>query len=115
MGTIAQYAMLFIFVEVLSMYPVVASTLGALAGAIINYLLSHHWVFRSKRNHSRTLSKFIAVGGLGLALNAAIMYMLTTIMDIHYFLGQVAATGIVLFWNFLGNRFWTFADETRNT
>lgn len=114
-GTFVQYAMLFFFVEALLMYPVVASILGSLTGAIVNYLLSHHWVFRSKRKHSETFSKFVTVAGLGLALNAAIMYVLVMIAAMHYLLAQVAATGIVLFWNFLGNRFWTFADDTRNT
>jgi len=114
-GTLVQYAMLFFFVETLSMFPVTASILGSLAGATVNYLLSHHWVFRSKRKHSETLSKFVAIGGLGLVLNAAIMYILVTIASMHYLLAQVAATGIVLFWNFFGNRFWTFADDTRNT
>jgi putative flippase GtrA len=115
MGTFVQYAMLFILVEALAMYPVAASILGSVAGAIVNYLLSHHWVFRSKRKHSETLTKFVTVGGLGLVLNAAIMYVLVTMAGTHYLLAQVVATGIVLFWNFLGNRFWTFADDTRNT
>lgn len=114
-GTFVQYAMLFIFVEALAMYPVAASILGSLVGAIVNYLLSHHWVFRSNRKHSETLLKFVAVGGVGVVLNAAIMYVLVTIASMHYLLAQIAATGVVLFWNFLGNRFWTFADETRST
>ena len=114
LGTIVHYLVLLGLVGILSSRPVAASILGSLAGAAINYLLSHHWVFRSKRNHSETLSKFLAVGGMGLALNAAIMYVLVTIADVHYLLAQVAATCIVLFWNFFGNRFWTFADDTRN-
>ena len=114
-GTFIQYVMLFIFVEALSMYPVTASILGSLAGAIVNYLLSHHWVFRSKRKHSETLSKFFAVGGLGLVLNAAIMYALVAFASVHYLLAQIAATCIVLLWNFLGNRFWTFADDAKYT
>ena len=113
-GTFVQYAILFIFVEALLMYPVAASILGSLAGAVVNYLLSHHWVFRSKRKHSETLAKFVATGGLGLMLNAAIMYALVTIAGMHYLVAQIVTTGIVLFWNFLGNRFWTFADDTRN-
>ncbi len=113
-GTLVQYALLFVLVEALSMHPVSSSMLGSLAGAVVNYLLSHHWVFRSQRKHSETATKFVAIAGLGLMLNAAIMYLLVTIAGVHYFLAQVAATGIVLFWNFLGNRFWTFADETGN-
>lgn len=115
LGTIAHYLVLLGLVSIFLAHPVTASILGSLAGAMVNYLLSHHWVFHSKRKHSETLSKFVAVGGLGLVLNAAIMYVLVTIASIHYLLAQIAATGVVLFWNFLGNRFWTFADDTRNT
>lgn len=115
LGTIAHYLVLLGLVSIFLAHPVTASILGSLVGAMVNYLLSHHWVFRSKRKHSETLSKFVAVGGLGLVLNAAIMYVLVTIASIHYLLAQIAATGIVLFWNFLGNRFWTFADDTRST
>lgn len=114
-GTAVQYIILLGLVFFLLASPVTASILGSLAGAIVNYLLSYHWVFRSKRRHSETLSKFVAIGGLGLMVNAVIMYLLVTIAGIHYLLAQVAASGIVLFWNFLGNRFWTFADDTRDT
>lgn len=111
-GTLVQYALLFMLVERMSMHPVSASILGFLSGAVVNYLLSYHWVFRSRRAHAETISKFAAIAWVGLMLNAAIMYALVTMADMHYLLGQVAATGIVLLWNFLGNRFWTFADET---
>lgn len=114
MGTFVQYAMLFVLVEALLMHPVSASILGFLGGATVNYLLSHHWVFRSRRKHSETVSKFVAIAWMGLMLNAAIMCVLVMIAGVHYLPAQIAATGIVLFWNFLGNRFWTFADETGN-
>jgi len=113
-GTFLQYLILFLLVEMFSVYPVTASILGMLAGAVVNYLLNYHWVFQSKRRHSETLSKFFATGGVGWALNAVIMYVLVTIASIHYLLAQVVATGIVLFWNFLGNRLWTFAGDARN-
>lgn len=115
LGTGVHYLVLLGLVSIFLAHPVTASILGSLAGAIVNYLLSHHWVFRSNRRHSETLFKFFTIAGLGLALNAAIMYVLVMIAAMHYLLAQVAATGIVLFWNFLGNRFWTFADDTRNT
>ena len=112
-GTFTQYLILFLLVELFSVYPVTASILGMIAGAVVNYLLNYHWVFKSKRKHSETLSKFFATGGVGWVLNAAIMYMLISITEMHYLLAQVTATGIVLFWSFLGNRFWTFSDDTK--
>lgn len=111
-GTVVQYALLFMLVESLSIHPVSASILGFLAGAAANYLLSHHWVFRSRRRHGETLSKFVTIASVGLMLNAAIMWTLISVGGVHYLLAQVTATGLVLLWNFLGNRFWTFADET---
>lgn len=113
-GTLIQYTLLLILVEALSLHPVSASTLGFLAGAVVNYLLSHHWVFRSRRKHSETVSKFVAIAWMGLMLNAAVMCMLVTIGNMNYFLSQIAASSLVLLWNFIGNRFWTFADETGN-
>ncbi|HXU94374.1 MAG TPA: GtrA family protein [Gallionella sp.] len=113
-GTVVQYVLLFLLVEWLSMHPISASILGFLSGAVVNYLLSYHWVFRSSLDHAEAISKFVAIAWVGLVLNAAIMWVLVTIAGMHYFHGQVAATGIVLFWNFLGNRFWTFANETGN-
>ena len=112
-GTIVHYLVLLGLVSIFLSHPVTASILGRWRGQW-SITFSHHWFFRSKRKHSETLSKFVAVGGLGLVLNAAIMYVLVTIASIHYLLAQIAATGIVLLWNFFGNRFWTFADDTRN-
>ena len=113
-GTAVHYAILLGLVHFSLSQPVTASILGSFSGAVINYLLSHHWVFRSNRRHSETFSKFSAISGIGLALNAALMYALITIAGIHYLLSQIAATGIVLLWNFIGNRFWTFADNEEN-
>lgn len=35
------------------------------------------------------------------------MHVLTG-MGVHYLIAQVCATGVVLFWNFIGNSVWTF-------
>ncbi len=50
----------------------------------------------------------MAVALVGLGINTAIMYGLTHYTGLHYLLCQVLATGVVLGWNFLANRFWTF-------
>lgn len=110
-GTAVHYVTLLCLVQIFLFQPVFASILGSIAGAVINYLLGHHWVFRSTRKHSETAVKFLAVSGVGMTLNAVIMHVLSTLVGIHYLLAQIASTGIVLVWNFLGNRLWTFADK----
>jgi putative flippase GtrA len=38
------------------------------------------------------------------------MLIFVEILNIYYLLAQVLSTGLVLVWNFAGNRFWTFND-----
>jgi putative flippase GtrA len=57
-----------------------------------------------------TAGKFATIAALGLALNAAIMAAGTIGLGLHYLLVQVAATAIVLLWNFSGNYLWSFRE-----
>lgn len=109
-GTLAHYVVLVILVEMLSANVVTASTAGATLGALVNYLLNRRYTFRSEKRHGEALTKFLIIAALGLALNASFMLILVEILNIYYLLAQVLSTGLVLVWNFLGNRFWTFND-----
>ena len=111
-GTAAHYSLLLLLVTGWQVDAVMASALGFLLGLLVNYLLSHHWVFRSARSHVETAIKFLVIAVVGLGLNTGLMYLAITEAGMHYLLAQVIATAVVLLWNFAGNRFWTFADET---
>lgn len=108
-GTSIQYLLLFVLVESFALNAVFASSLGFLAGAAANFLLGHNWVFRSPLRYRDTVLQFAAVAGVGLLLNALLMYLAVDLIGLHYLLAQLCATGLVLIWNFLGNRMWTFA------
>lgn len=112
-GTVAHYLLLMVLVMVWKYDAVIASTLGFLLGLSVNYLLSHHWVFRSRKRYAQTAFKFFLIASVGLGLNTGLMYLAVTKIGIHYLLAQLIATAVVLLWNFAGNRFWTFADETK--
>ena len=110
-GTAGHYAILIIVVEVFSGDPVAGSTLGFLGGAIINYFLNRIFTFDSDASHVVALPKFLTVAAVGMAINVAIMAVLTKVFAIQYLLAQITATLLVLIWNFLANRYWTFADS----
>lgn len=112
-GTAAHYLVLVTLVQGFLFNAVLASIDGSIAGAGINYLLSYHCVFRSQKRHIETATKFIVIGGIGLVLNAMMMFLMDTLAGIHYLVSQVITTCIVLLWNFSGNRFWTFAHEPK--
>ncbi len=108
-GTAGHYFTLVTLVELAGLVPTYATTAGFIVGALINYILNYHFTFRSNKRHRETLSKFLLIALIGALLNYAIMYAGTNYSDIHYILIQLLATGLVLIWNFLMNKLWTFS------
>ena len=106
-ATAIQYALLILLVRGFGMAPTFASSIGFVLSAGVNYLLNYRFTFRSDRPHGPAAVKFGLLAGSGLLINAAIMHGLI-VAGVHYLIAQVCATGVVLFWNFIGNTVWTF-------
>lgn len=107
-SAIGHYGTLIGLVDGCGVAAVPASALGALIGALINYSLNHRFTFRSTQRHRDTVLKFAVVAGVGLLLNTLFMWTAVDLLALHYLLGQVVTTVLVMFWSFLGNRYWTF-------
>lgn len=107
-GTATQYVLLVVLVQASAVNPVLASTVGAVAGAIVNYALNHRYTFESRRRHRESLPRFMAIAAAGVAINAALLAALVNGLGIHYLVAQVVATLAVLGVTFLANRAWTF-------
>lgn len=114
-GTLSHYTTLVILVEAVTLGPVPASAIGFVVGAFVNYYLNRVYTFQSSIPHINGLPKFLAVAVAGAILNVSIMTLAITYFSIHYLVVQVIATGVVLAWNFLGNRLWTFEDASKET
>lgn len=110
-GTAAHYVLLISLVQFLSIDAIIASGAGFTLGAIINYYLNFHYTFQSTKLHTDALPKFFTVALIGLCINTILMSLLTGMNDIHYLLSQIIATGIVLIWNFIANKIWTFSHK----
>ena len=107
-ATAIHYLILIALVHAASMNAVWASSIGFIVSAVCNYLLNYRFTFRSNVEHRRAIIKFFVVAVVGLALNSLTMQIAIEYMSVHYLLAQVLATGLVLLWNFTGNRLWTF-------
>jgi putative flippase GtrA len=116
-GTIGHYTTLIVLVQFWKVDPVFASSFGFVVGAVINYILNYHFTFQSDKQHTEALTKFLVVATIGAGINGAIMYFGVEYTRINYLVVQVCATVVVLFWNFVVNKLWTFAhhnaDETQ--
>ena len=109
-GTAAHYATLVLLVQTQWAGPVIASSAGAVVGAVVNYLLNYHYTFASNRRHREAFWRFFTIAAVGFLLNGLLMALLTQQLALFYLLAQVITTLLVLVWNFLGNRVWTFRE-----
>lgn len=107
-GTAGHYATLLLLVEGLSQSPILASTLGFIVGALINYILNYRFTFQSDKPHREALTKFLLVAAIGAGINTGLMALFIELLLLHYFIAQLIATAVVLLWNFLISKYWTF-------
>jgi putative flippase GtrA len=110
-GTAAHYSVLIALVQWERADVVISSTLGFVVGACINYALNYLFTFNSSKRHLDALPKFLTVALLGMMANAAIMDGLVHQAGMHYLLAQIAATVLVLVWNFAGSKIWVFREK----
>lgn len=107
-ATAIQYVVLFVAVQGLHLRPLLGSSAGFLISAGVNYVLNYHLTFRSRAPQLRAASRFALVALTGLALNGAVMALLTQRLHVHYLLAQLAATAAVFTWTYLANSRWSF-------
>ncbi len=110
-GTLGHYTILIVLTQFWAVDPVFASSIGFVAGALINYILNYHFTFQSDRRHTEALTKFMIVATIGAGINGCIMYFGVENTNINYLLVQIFATCIVLLWNFVVNKLWTFTHH----
>ncbi|MGB5456765.1 MAG: GtrA family protein [Gammaproteobacteria bacterium] len=110
-GTLGHYTILIVLVQLWAVDPVVASCFGFVVGAVTNYILNYHFTFQSNKRHREALTKFLIVAVIGAGINGVIMYIGIENTDFNYLLVQIFATAVVLLWNFVVNKLWTFTHH----
>jgi len=110
-GTACQYAILVALVQTGLARPVLASSVGACVGAIVNYGLNYRITFNSRAGIARTASRFAVIALAGAGLNAALMHLMTIHFTLNYMLAQLASTALVLAFMYSANLLWTFRSQ----
>lgn len=110
-GTAVHFLVLDIFVRFAGLSAVVASQMGAICGAVMNYLLNRKLNYGSQASHFKTGPKFFTVVLVGFVLNGMLMALFVEYLGWHYLIAQALTTVLVLFWNFAANHFWTFSED----
>ena len=106
-GTVVHYLILIFQVSSMHIAPGPAAFAGAAAGAVVVYVLNYRITFASHSGHARTMPRFVAVAVVGAFLNGGLVGLLSK-SGFHFLSAQVAATAIVLVFNFIVSKLWIF-------
>ncbi|NDK08396.1 glycosyltransferase [Candidatus Gracilibacteria bacterium] len=113
-GTAIDIGSLYIFVDLLGINLYIGVTLSFILAVINNFLLNKIWTFRDKSiKYKRQFAKFFIVSIIGFSLTMACMYVLVDILQIYYIYSKIITSIIVVLWNFLGNKYWTFKSKMK--
>jgi len=110
-AAIINFLIYYSFTEWLETWYIISAIWAFFISAIFNFIFNKLWTFRDKEKGREILKqvlRFSAVMVSGLLINVTIIYSLKEWLGLHYLLAWVFATGVVTFWNFIFNRFWTF-------
>ncbi len=133
LGAVIDFGVLNLLVQLAGFPKVVANACSFTTAVISNFIWNRLWVYPETRGEPlrKQFGQFFIVNLAGLFINTTIFYisdryllgengllsdqtaMLAGLIGITHFGlayngAKVIATGIVLFWNFFVNRFWTF-------
>lgn len=109
-GLLVDFGVTYLLKERARLNKYIANSAGFIAAASSNYLLNRIWTFQSQSpDIGRQYLLFLLFALMGLALNNGIIYLLTERKRrYNFYLAKLLAIGVVTFWNFFMNFFFTF-------
>lgn len=107
-GTGIHYVILVVLAEAIKTNVVVASSIGAIAGGVFNYIFNYRFTFGSSANHAITSFRYATVISAGFIINGIVMALGVRYVDLNYIFIQIFATVIIFLWNFIGSKYWVF-------
>jgi dolichyl-phosphate beta-glucosyltransferase len=109
LGTAIDLITVIILVEFFFLHPILAAFFGFVLAVTNNFFLNKIWTFQNKSTNYRKLwIKFFLVSTMGLGITLLLMFVFYQQMGIDYRIAKLMTSAIVLVWNFLANKFWTF-------
>lgn len=109
-ATGVDWALLFALVEFFHVWYVLATALGALVGAITNFLMNRHWSFEAThRGLQGQAARYAAISGASMTLNTLGVWAMTEWTRIHYSISVfVISIAVGFLFNYPLHRYWVF-------
>ena len=109
-STLIDLGFLYVFIEVLHLQLFIWVILSFLISVINWFILNKFWTFKDRSiKYKRQFTKFLFVSMIWLFLTLTLMFLLTVISWVYYLLAKIITSLILVIWNFLWNKYWTFS------
>lgn len=127
-GSVLDIVIMNLLTNLFDMPLVIAGTLSLICAIISNFLLNRYWTYPDSRSRHflHQLSMFFLVNLIGIAFRIPILHFVEPVMAgafesmVHLSQAEAEilaknatlafAIGVVMIWNFLINRYWTYND-----
>jgi putative flippase GtrA len=102
----ADITILWLLVQFCGWQYLTAATVSFLSGAVVAYALSIRLAFHQHRLNDLRLEfvSFVAIGAVGLVINAAVISMCVRYLGLHYLIAKCVAAGFTFICNFIARR-----------
>ena len=90
----------------------VANTLGAAAGMLNSFILNKYWTFEAGGLTRLQVRRFVLLNVAVIGGSSIFVFLFIDLLHAPYLPVWVVATGLAMVANFLGNKYWTFADAS---
>lgn len=92
--------------------PLWATSTGAVAGALFNYILQYYYTFRSDRQHKHSILAYLFAAVLAWLTNLAVFALLHNMLGAGIIIAQLGATLIVTIQNYIVYKKLVFLQNT---
>lgn len=108
-----DYGLLALLTEAFGVNYLVSATISFTVSVVFNYLASMRYVFTHKEDMSRRREFviFTILSVIGLLINNVCMWAGVELLGVHYLIVKIAATAIVMVWNFVTRKIFLDAGE----
>ena len=104
--------LLYILVEYFHIWYLASAIISFIIITIVGFFGIKHYTFRDiSKNYHNQIMTFSIIACIGLFINTVGMYFFVSIVGLWYLLSNILVKTIVLFWNFLANKYITFNNE----
>lgn len=108
-ASLIDIGLLYVFCTDLGIWYLLAATVSYCGGIVVSYILNKYLNFHDRdRHYLAQFSTFAAISFSCLLVNLCVIWLAVEIFSLNYLTGKIIATLCAFFWNYHGQKHYTF-------